>query len=211
MAIAKDITGQRFSSLLVVGYSERKTKANKRIVWCRCDCGSLKEQIAANLVNGGSKSCGCSLVETAKKNFTKHGNRSHEMYHRYNAMMQRCYNEKNHEYKNYGARGITVCDSWKNSIESYILDMGKPPFKGASIDRIDNDKGYSKENCQWATKKQQSENRRVVKLIEFNGKKMCIGDWEKELGFGSRGIRGRLEKGASINEAFTTPKWKFKS
>ena len=210
MAKVTDITGKKFSRLLVVGYSEKKTKANKRMVWCQCDCGSLKEQVAANIVSGMAKSCGCLVGESAKERFTKHGSRYHPMYHRYNAMMQRCYNRNSDEYHNYGARGIIVCDEWKNSIDRYIEDIGMPPFKSASIDRIDNEKGYFKENCRWATKKQQSINRRVVNLIDFNGKNMCISDWEKELGFGSRGIRGRIEKGASIDDALTIPKWKFK-
>jgi hypothetical protein len=75
-------------------------------------------------------------------------------------MISRCYFPDNPEYKNYGSRGIKVCDRWLESVENYVEDMGFPPFKDASIDRINNDNGYSKENCRWATKKEQTENRR---------------------------------------------------
>lgn len=206
MAAKTDITGQKFARLLVIGYSDKKTKANKRMVWCQCDCGSIKEQVAANLVSGMAKSCGCLVVESAKERFTKHGHRYHTLYNRYMSMLQRCYYVRSDEYKNYGARGITVCDDWKESFDKFSEDMGNPQFALASIDRIDNNKGYSKENCRWATKKEQSINRRNVTLIEYEGQTMCVSDWEEKLGFGSRTLRARLASGMSIGEAFTLPK-----
>jgi hypothetical protein len=206
MPAKRDITGQKFARLLVIGYSEKKTKANKRMVWCQCDCGSIKEQVAANLVSGMAKSCGCLVGESAKERFTKHGHRYHPLYNRYRHMLQRCYSINSEEYKNYGARGITVCDEWRKSFAKFAEDMGAAPFASASIDRIDNNKCYSKENCHWATKKEQSTNRRNVTLIEYDGQTMCISDWEKKLGFGSRSLRARLAAGMSIDEAFTLPK-----
>jgi len=208
MRVLSDITGQRFDRLLVLSYSDRKTKANKRMVWCQCDCGTIKEQVASNLVSGMSKSCGCLIGESAKARFTKHGYRSHPMYHRWAAMMQRCYDENCSEFHNYGARGIKVCDRWRESFWNYAADLGLPPFESASIDRVVNDGDYCQENCRWVSPKEQSNNKRNCRPIEFNGKVMGISDWEKALGFGSRSLRRRLDAGMSVEQAFTVPKTK---
>jgi hypothetical protein len=206
MAQKTDITGQKFGKLLVLSYSEKKTKDKKRMVWCQCDCGNKKEITAANLVSGMSKTCGCERVETARKTFTKHGYRSHPMYHRWAAMMQRCYDENSHEFKNYGARGIKVCERWKESFWNYAEDLGLPPFPSASIDRVVNDGDYCPENCRWVSNKEQSTNRRTTKILEFNGKKMCIADWERKLGFCLGSLKKRFAVGLTVEQALSIPK-----
>ena len=206
MALKKDITGQRFDRLVVLHYTETKTKANKRMVLCRCDCGTEKEMIAANLSSGMSKSCGCLTGESARKRFTKHGYRSHPMYHRWAAMIQRCYDPNSAEFKNYGGRGIKVCDRWRESFWNYAEDLGLPPFQNASIDRVVNDGDYCADNCRWVSKKDQTLNRRPTKMIEFRGETLCITDWEKKLGFGGKSLWRRLNAGMSVEDAFTMPK-----
>lgn len=206
MPAPKDITGQRFAKLLVLRYSERRSPSNKRMVWCKCDCGTEKELIASNLTSGMAKSCGCLIGESAKERFTKHGYRSHPMYHRWAGMLKRCYDPKNAEYKNYGARGIKVCDRWRDSFWDYVADMGLPPSKDASVDRIDNEKDYSPENCRWATKKEQTINRRRTKMITFNGETLCIADWERKLGYSQGSLKGRIARGMTPEQAVAVPK-----
>ena len=206
MAEKTDITGQRFNRLLVLGYTGRSNASKKRMVLCKCDCGNEKEMVAANLVSGMAKSCGCLVSESAKERFTKHGGRSHPMYHRWAAMMQRCYDTNDEQYKNYGGRGIKVCDRWRESFWNYAEDVGLPPFPDASIDRVVNDGDYCVGNCRWVSKKEQTLNRRPTKMIEFRGEALCITDWEKKLGFGGKSLWRRLNAGMSVEEAFTMPK-----
>jgi hypothetical protein len=206
MAEKSDITGQRFSRLLVLRYTENKTKANKRMVLCKCDCGNEKEMIASNLASGLSKSCGCLKVDSARERFTKHGYRNHPMYHRWAAMIQRCYDTNDAEYKNYGARGIKVCDRWRESFWNYAEDVGLPPFPGASIDRVVNDGDYCVGNCRWVSKKEQTLNRRNTRFLEFNGMSMCIADWERHLGFSIGSLKGRFARGMTVEQALSIPK-----
>ena len=155
-----DVVGQKFGRYTVIAKSDKRSKAMKQMVLCKCDCGIEKEVIVSNLKSGISKSCGCLKAELVSKRRKKHGFSKTTMYYRYKHMIQRCYFPDNPEYHNYGGRGIKVCDSWLESVENYINDMGFPPFKTAQIDRINNDLGYFKDNCRWATPQENSLNKR---------------------------------------------------
>jgi hypothetical protein len=109
-------------------------------------------------------------------------------------MINRCHNEKVPGYKGYGAKGIVVCDRWRKSYRNFRKDMGLKPV-GYSIDRIDNDKGYSKENCRWATTKEQSRNRGNNLLVEAFGRKQILADWSKETGISYSALYRRLQHG----------------
>lgn len=158
-----EIVGEKFGRYLVIAKSNRRTNAMKQMVWCKCDCGAEREVAVSNLKSGISKSCGCLKAEKTSERRKKHGLSKTTMYFRYKHMIQRCYLPDNPEFKNYGGRGIKVCDRWLESVENYVEDMGLPPFKEAQVDRIDNNAGYFKENCRWVTPKENTNNRRNSK------------------------------------------------
>lgn len=116
-------------------------------------------------------------------------------------MVSRCCRPSDRAYANYGGRGIVVCDRWRR-FENFLSDMGLLPV-GMTLERIDNDGPYSPENCRWATRAEQNRNRTICKIIEYNGKRQCIAEWERELGFGKDCISYRLRNGWSIERAMT--------
>lgn len=126
-------------------------------------------------------------------------------YHSYIQMKNRCLNPKVPQYAYYGARGITICEEWKSSFAWFVLDMGEKPTPQHTLDRIDNSKGYYRENCRWATKRDQSLNRSQTRWIEYDGQTMCARDWSRKLGGPNSLVSGRLKVGWSIEEAVTIP------
>jgi len=138
------------------------------------------------------------------------GNPSHGMSHTavYNSwvnMRQRCMNPKSPAYNRYGGRGVAVCEDWQ-VFETFLSDMGYPPTSSHSVERIDNNAGYRKDNCKWATAAEQSRNRRNNRIIEHNGLSMCVTDWSRKIGIKPRTLHARLYTlGWSIEKAFNTP------
>lgn len=164
----KDLSNLKFGKLTVVKYMGLNT--NNRSYWkCQCDCGNISYPTTQNLqrTNGSSKSCGCEAGKEfnpaynlkhghTSKNATIEEQRTHKIW---SGMLQRCSNKNNPNYKYYGQRGIDVCERWKISYEFFVEDMGICPVN-LTLERIINDKGYCKENCKWATMKEQAINRR---------------------------------------------------
>lgn len=123
-------------------------------------------------------------------------------------MINRCHNPKNPGYCNYGARGIAVCDRWRNSYEAFLGDMGHRPGTGFSIERINNDRGYEPGNCKWATRTEQNRNTRQNILLTAFGRTQCVTAWAEELGIPSGSIRDRLKGGWTVEQALSTPRFK---
>jgi len=201
----KNIVGKRFGLLVVLEKTAKRTNSGSIIWKCVCDCGNIHEVGSWNLQNGHSTSCGCHKKETSSrtflKNFTKHGHSSTQTYNVWNNMMRRCNDHKNPAYENYGGRGITVCEEWKD-IVNFIADMGERP-KGMTLDRIDNNKGYFKDNCRWATKEQQANNKRNNHNINHLGETMSITQLAKKHGIERNKLSYRLNNGWSIEMALS--------
>jgi hypothetical protein len=150
----QDLTGKSFGDWTVLA---RGVHQYGRTRWlCQCACGSERSVAAVHLVNGKSKSCGCRKGEDHKMSASPE-------YRARKKMIDRCHNPSNKDYRHYGGRGIEVCPEWRASFLQFLADMGPRPSPLLSVDRIDNDKGYSKDNCRWATRSQQAFNRRRPK------------------------------------------------
>ncbi len=120
-------------------------------------------------------------------------------------MKQRCYNPNNPKFPIYGAEGKMICDEWQHFEPFYTWAMANGYQDNLTIDRIDNSKGYSPDNCRWTTVKEQANNRRTCRIVEYNGKSQTIKQWSEELGIGYHTLIYRFNKGWSADEAFTTP------
>ena len=149
-------------------YATEKSKQMSRFGLYRCECGNLKKIRQISVYKNKTLSCGCLHKEAMNSFNYRHGLSNHRLYHVWTNMMSRCYVATNKRYKNYGEKGITVCKEWHN-IENFIEDMDDSYQLGLSIDRIDNNKGYSKDNCRWTTRKIQSRNTRVLMSSNKSG------------------------------------------
>jgi len=163
--VLKDL-GTRFMGEYFCKTYSKIRRTYHRFYLCRCKCGKEKEVQANHLKSGRSTQC-ISCARKGNKNSLIHGMYYTVEYRAWINIIQRCTNPNSQAYKNYGARGITVCPRWLNSFENFYKDMGKRP-KGMSIDRINNDGNYEPLNCRWATDKKQAINRRTIKLNENN-------------------------------------------
>lgn len=189
-----NLTGLRINRLTVMLFSGKKGRSS---MWlCRCDCGNEITVQAGNIRNSGTKSCGC----LRKENTTTHGMRKTTEYGSWSHAKSRCTNPTDKAYKNYGGRGITICDRWLESFENFLEDMGLKPSPKHSIDRIDNELGYSKENCRWATAKEQGRNTRANRMVDYQGVKMSLVEAAEKSGIEYNRLKGRLRIGWDIKD-----------
>lgn len=170
---------------------------NIRTLICRCLCGNEKEIVRSSLISGLTNSCGCLARENTIKRSTKHGYATKgisKTYSNWHKMIDRCHNKKDLDYRYYGARGIKVCERWRESILNFVEDMGEKPLD-KTLDRIDNDGNYCKENCKWATRSEQQQNTRKSKgVVSFTylGETKTVKEWSiiKNIPYGT--LRNRI-------------------
>lgn len=194
-----DMAGQRFGRLVVLTVVGKATDGSLK--WkCRCDCGSFHVVSSANLRNGHVSSCGCFRRETRRT----HGLYRAPEYKIWSEMIQRCGNPNNAQYAQYGGRGIVVCERWLR-FEIFYADMGQRPRRVLTLERRDNNEGYTPTNCYWATKKEQANNTRATVFLNHNGLKKPRTWWAERIGIAAATLRCRIDRGWSVERALTTP------
>lgn len=190
-----DLTGKKYGLLTVLSKSSEKNRYG--VMWeCLCDCGNKTVTMSRRIRDGSTKSCGCLA--------NPHGHATKEKmtptYNSWRSMKARCYDSSAISYKNYGGRGITVCPEWINDFARFLKDMGERP-EGTQIDRLDVNGNYTPENCRWATRKQDSRNRRTTRNLTIDGVTQTSVDWSEQLNVDLKLINNRLRRGYSDKEA----------
>lgn len=170
-----------------------------------CACGQERQVRKDGLTSGHSNSCGCLNRENVSKAAKTHGKSSSDIYWVWNMMKQRCHNPKCAHYEKYGGRGIAVCEEWR-VFENFYLDMGDPPFPGATLERIDTNGGYNPNNVVWASVKTQNNNKRTSVRFNYKGRDYSLKELAQLSGMKESTLRVRLHRGAtSVEEAVDTP------
>lgn len=199
------------SSRLVV-ISVLREKGKKAVAVCKCVCGAEKTTLLAHVKSGSVKSCGCLKRETSAKTGLankKHGHSSPEArspeYRSWETMKARCYNQSNPDYQRYGGRGILVCDEWRSNFQNFFSDMGQRP-KNTTLDRVDFNGDYRKENCRWATQSVQQRNKSTNRVVEFGGVKITLVELAEKTGEPYQRLHERIvRRGWSVDDAVTIP------
>lgn len=208
-----DLTGQQFGRLTVLTETRvpDRIRPSGRKAWiCRCVCGTFVTLKHGQLVSK-TRSCGClSSDVTVAQNRARKGThrkaiRFKELpeYETWCGMKKRCNNPNTKGFSDYGGRGITVCDRWQHSFADFLADMGSRPSRDHTIERINNEKGYSPDNCKWLEKEKQAQNKRNNRTLTFKGETLCISEWARRTGFHIETLRRRLAKNWSIEHTLT--------
>ena len=199
----QDLSGQKFNCLAVIEHAGRN-HAGKHIYLCKCDCGKTVILRGEDVKSGNTKSCGCLRRQmTIDKNY-KHGYAHTPMYNVWLGIKERCLNPNNSSYKNYGGRGITICDDWMD-YKNFHRDMAPTYKTGLTLERIDNEKGYCEDNCIWADRNVQGNNKRNNHFIRFKGEVGTISQMARKYDLHPSIVQGRLYKGWSVKKALLTP------
>jgi hypothetical protein len=201
MSVPIDLVGQRFGRLVVHRKHIRRA-VDGGLMWiCLCDCNTSTVVYTGHLRSGHTKSCGCFRDEKASEINKTHGLAKTPEYKIWRVMLQRCFDKRCDEYDNYGGRGITVCDSWKNSFESFYQDMKPRPTPEHTLDRRENGGNYELSNCHWATLEEQHNNKRTNIRHILDDISLTRSQIARKYGICKQTLKRRLERGLSIEEA----------
>ena len=202
-----DLNGKTFGRLKVLKRVPVPEGKNKVAYWlCECVCGNTITRPGHLLNSGCMRSCGCLFIDTARRTdnkFRTHGHYATRIYTTWRGMIERCTKPTSRDWKDYGGRGIKVCERWLK-FENFLVDMGEQP-EGLTLDRFPNNDGnYEPDNCRWATRKQQANNRRSNVLLTFRGTTKSIAEWAAALGITYGAIYTRLRRGLPIEHILKT-------
>ena len=199
----KDIIGKRVG-LLIVGEASRRGQYG-HVEWlCECDCGKTVFVRDASLRKGTTRSCGCMQRKVSSEINRKHGMSQTKIGETWEGIKARCYKENHKSYKNYGGRGIYICDEWLEDPLKFFAWAENSGYKqGLRIDRINNDGPYSPDNCRWTTNAENQRNKRNTHFLTYRGKTQCLAAWSKETGIPVTTIDSRLRRGCSVEEALS--------
>lgn len=203
--IARNPSGV-FYRLTIIEFTERVK--GRQLARFRCECGNIAVLQLSHVMYGTTKSCGCFQAESRLKQSTIHGHLSDRKqsgtYTSWQSMLNRCSNKKWHSYHRYGGRGITVCERWLD-FTNFLADMGQRP-NGTTLDRRDNDRNYEKDNCCWATRREQANNRAGNLMVEYRGRIQSLQNWSRELNANHGTLRSRIvDYKWPVDRAFTEP------
>lgn len=202
--------GERFVRWTVTGERWARIDGHaRRLINCRCDCGTIREIVLSRLTRGLTQSCGCLAREMNSTRMRRHGEASARTkeFRAWEAAKGRCFNPRNPKYPRYGGRGIGMCARWRGDFSAFLSDMGRKP-SGTTLDRIDNDGNYEPGNCRWATPKVQAQNTIQFMPINFRGEIMGMADFAKLFGRHPETVRYHLNKGRSPEEI--SRRWSLK-
>lgn len=204
-----DLTGRRFGYLTVIERGKPARRHNGRFdstFVCQCKCGNTITVKGITLKNGNTTSCGCKRRESVGAIKRTHGQSKTRLYRIWNKMKQRCYNPNMDDYNDYGARGITVCDEWINDYMAFSRWAYENGYNDTlTLDRVDVNGIYCPDNCRWATRKEQANNKRVTRYLTFNGVTKSVSEWSDMVGIHSKTILKRINLGWTTERALTTP------
>jgi len=198
-----DLTNEKFGRLTVIEKTDKRGSGGAVFWRCVCSCGKTTDVSSSCLRGNQTKSCGCLFLDLASqkgKNKKIHGKSETRIYRIWSNMKSRCYSTTNKKYPSYGGRGIIVCDRWKDSFANFYEDMGEPPLD-CSLDRIDVNGNYEKQNCRWATQKEQQNNRRDNVIITIGEKPMTMASYCETHGLNPDKVQQRLKRGWTQEKA----------
>lgn len=201
MAALRDIAGMRFGRLMVI--KRHSVNSTGTVKWlCVCDCGTRKVTAGDSMRRGVTLSCGCVSRDKLVARITKHGKSRSPEYTAWQHIKERCFVPSCSSFKDYGARGITMCPEWRDSFDAFFAHVGSRPSPQHSIDRINNNGHYEPGNCRWATAEQQVSNRRNNHYVRVDGQTLTVAAAAKLSGICGRSIYGRIKKGMRPQAAF---------
>lgn len=210
---SQGLIGEKFSRWTVIDLSTRSTsiKGKRLMYWhCKCECGTQRNVEHYSLIRGKSPSCGCLSRERMTTHGLSRGDSKHHLYATWSSMKNRCRNPNHHKYKRYGGRGISVDKRW-DDFSVFLKDMMPTWVKGKTLDRIDNNLSYSKENCRWATKIDQANNTNRNVFLTHKGKTLTISQWWRESNVPYQTFVQRIKSGWNVDEAISKPSGSRKS
>ena len=206
MGKLNNLLGLRFGKLVVIARSENDKHKNARWL-CQCDCGNTKVVVGSSLIKGHTKSCGCVRKHLLQTMPLKHGKKNTRLYNIWIDMKRRCNSKNRKSYKDYGGRGIVVCNEWlQDFMNFYNWAIANGYKENLTIDRIDVNGNYEPNNCRWIEKGEQNRNQRTNLKFTYKGETHCLKEWAEILKINYNTLHSRLTVlGYSVEKAFLKP------